>query len=174
MGLDMRAGNVQVWPAKHGGFTLLVVLALLALLSLGLASAGQAWRDRIQRDREAEWLRVGELYARAIESYVSKSPGSLKLGPESLNELVLDTRFVGLLRHLRRAYTDPMQPNQGWKLLRDDQARIVGVYSDAPGEPFLAQPVPNSRLLSRPSAPGYARWAFVARPGANPSLNASR
>ncbi|RZI81549.1 MAG: type II secretion system protein [Rubrivivax sp.] len=165
---------MRAWPPKHRGFTLLVMLGLLALLGVGLGSAGQAWSERVRRERESEWLRIGELYAQAIESYVSKSPGSLKVGPVSLNELVLDTRFVGLMRHLRRTYADPMQPNQGWKLLRDGQARIVGVYSDARGEPFLARPLPNSRLQARPGAPGFARWAFVARPVANPSLSALR
>lgn len=145
------------------GFTLLIMLGLLAVLSLGVGAAGAAWRDQAQHEREAEWLRVGEAYAQAIESYLTNSPGTVKQGPTRLEDLLADTRFVVIRRHLRQAYADPLQSSKAWALLKDEKAQIVGVYSMAPGEPFLAKPPTGSRLKQRPTGDGYARWAFVAR-----------
>jgi hypothetical protein len=138
------------------------MLGLLAALGVGLALAGPRWRDQIQREREAEWLRVGDLYAQALESYVRSSPGSLKVAPGRLEDLLLDTRFVGVRRHLRQAYADPLQPSQAWQLLRDEQGHIVGVFSSAQDEPFIAQSPAGSRIQLRPQGSGYSRWAFVA------------
>lgn len=155
------------------GFTLLVMLGLLAMLGLGLAMAGPAWQDRIQREREQEWLRIGDLYAQAVESYVQSSPGSLRIGPAHLEDLLLDMRFVGVRRHLRQAYADPLQPLQGWQLMRDGQGRIAGVFSSAQGTPFIVQAPAGSRLQLRAQGSGYSRWAFVARRPSNPSNSKS-
>lgn len=167
----MRPGRPRPLHRAERGFTLLIMLGLVAVLGLAVGAAGAAWKDQAQREREAEWLRIGEAYARAIESYLTNSPGTVKQGPTRLEDLLADTRFVVIRRHLRQAYADPLQPSKAWVLLKDDKAQIVGVYSTASGEPFLVQAPAGSRLKQRPVGDGYARWAFVAR---QPSTAASQ
>lgn len=167
----MRTGRLGSLRHLERGFTLLIMLGLVAVLSLGVGAAGAAWRDGAQREREAEWLRIGNVYAQAIEAYLANSPGTVKQGPTRLEDLLADTRFVGIRRHLRQAYADPLQPSKAWALLKDEKSQIVGVYSTANGEPFLRQAPAGSRLKARSTGDGYARWAFVA---SQPSTAASR
>ncbi|KQW42928.1 MULTISPECIES: hypothetical protein [unclassified Roseateles] len=148
------------------------MLGLLALLGFGLSMAGPAWRDQVQRERETEWLRIGTLYAQALDSYVQSAPGSMTQPPAQLDDLLLDTRFIGVRRHLRQTYTDPLQPTLPWQLLRDEEGRIVGVFSSFEATPFLTQPPAGSRVQWRPQGSGYSRWAFVvAALPTNPSAS---
>lgn len=153
----MRRGE-----ACSRGWTFVAVLLLLALVSLGLAVAGPIWSQQAQRERERELLRIGTLYAHAIARYRDMSPGSLKQYPPSVDALLLDTRFVGTQRHLRKAYADPMNLKGGWGLVRDESGRIVGVHSLS-GEPPLAQGAValDDRVL--PPAQRYSEWKFLAK-----------
>lgn len=164
----------RVPSSRSRGFTLLIMLGLVALMGLGLAMAGPAWQQQTAREREQQWLRVGEIYARALGSYVAASPGSLKQAPLQLEDLSLDTRFVGIRRHLRQAYRDPMQPQKPWTVLRDSQNRIVGVYSEARDEPFLQAAPPGSALQLRPGMQGYARWVFMTKAPGLPPVSLSK
>ena len=139
------------------------MLLLLALVALGLAAVGPIWSQQAQRERERDLIRVGTLYAQAIASYRQSSPGSEKLYPLSLESLLLDTRFVGTVRHLRKPYPDPLSPGKPWGVLRDGSGRIVGVYSLSTEVP-LAQG--EQRLDDRmlPPARRYADWKFLADP----------
>ena len=155
----------------QGGYTLVVVLLLLALVSLGLAQAGPLWSQQVRREREQELLRIGRLYALALASYREASPGSLKQFPDRLDALLRDTRFVGTVRHLRMLYPDPVNPGQPWGLVRDDGGRVVGVRSLSSDAPLAARPVlPGGRpLLAGPqaypqAAQQYKDWIFLAPP----------
>lgn len=152
----MRRGDTQ------GGYTFVAALLLLALVSLGLSIAGPLWSQQAQRERERELLRIGALYAQALERYRELSPGSVKQYPPTLDALLLDTRFVGTQRHLRKAYGDPVNPGAAWGLLRDSNGRIVGVHSLSAVAP-LAQGavVLDDRVL--PPVTRYSDWKFIAK-----------
>jgi len=154
MGPSMR-------PGKARGFTFVATLLLLALVSLGLAAAGTVWSQQTQRERERDLMRLGTVYAQAIAAYFNASPGSVKQYPPTLDALLLDTRFVGTVHHMRKAYADPVNAGQPWALLRNEAGRIVGVYS-ANREAPLAQG--EVRLDDRvlPPATRYADWKFIA------------
>jgi type II secretory pathway pseudopilin PulG len=157
-------------PGSHRpalGFTLVAALLLLALLSLGLAVIGPLWSQQSQRERERDLLRVGTLYAQAIAAYQRVSPGSDKQYPATLDVLVLDTRFVGTVRHLRKLYADPMASGQAWGLVRNPAGRIIGVYSQSAAAPLAQGSVAlDDRVL--PPAQRYADWKFLALAIANP------
>jgi type II secretory pathway pseudopilin PulG len=152
----MRAGSTA------RGFTFVAMLLLIALVSLGLAAAGTVWSQAAQRERERDLMRIGSLYAQAIASYHRVSPGSQKVYPERLDALLLDTRFVGTVRHLRQAYPDPMNPGQPWTLLRDSANRIIGVHSQSEETPVAQGLV---MLEDRVLAPAkrYKEWLFLAQ-----------
>jgi type II secretory pathway pseudopilin PulG len=156
----MRAGR-RGWGGQRG-FTYVTVMTLVALLGLGLAQWGPLWAEQAQREREQELLRVGGLYAQAIESYWRASPGSVRQLPMRLEDLLLDTRYVGTRRHLRRIYADPLRPDRPWGLLRDAEGRLRGVYSQDPRQPFAraARGLGNVQL---PDAQRYSDWVFTPK-----------
>lgn len=150
--------------ARQDGYAFVVVLAALALVSLGLARAGPLWADAAQRDKERELLRVGQMYAQALASYRNLSPGSERQFPMQLDALVLDTRFAGTLRHLRKLYPDPLNPGRPWGLVRDAQGRIQGVYSLSEDAPVAQGPLVLDGVSLAP-ARRYADWKFVPEVG---------
>ncbi len=144
----------------QGGFSYVVVLALVAIMGIGLAAIGPLWAEEAQREREDELLRVGQLYADAIARYHKASPGSAKLYPATLEVLLSDTRFVGTMRHLRALYPDPVGNGRPWGLLRGADGGIRGVYSQSE-----ATPLRRVALRSPTLAPAtrYSEWQFIAR-----------
>jgi len=155
----MRSGDHSC-RARTRGFTFVWVLAALAVFSLGLAAVGPMWADQARREREQDLLRIGGLYAQAIASYYAASPGSLKQYPSDLNSLLTDTRFVGVRRHLRRLYPDPLDPTSPWGLVTDQEGRIRGVYSRSGATPFRQQAVDVGTATLAP-AQHYSDWKFV-------------
>jgi type II secretory pathway pseudopilin PulG len=145
------------------GFTLVWVLAAIAILSVGLAAIGPQWADQAQRAREQDLLRVGQLYAQALAHYRAVSPGSLKQYPSDLQQLLLDNRFAGTQRHLRKLYPDPLDPLRPWGLVRGPDGRILGVFSQSADTPLRRESLDLEGLIL-PTAQRYDEWKFIARP----------
>jgi len=152
----MRVGKRRA----ESGYTFVAVLIALALIMLGLSIAGPLWSQQIRREREQELLRIGSLYADAIARYHDTSPGSLKQYPVELHSLLLDTRFVGVQRHLRQLYTDPVSPGQAWATVQDTEGRIIGVYSRSGDTPLGSGTRMNPEFAS---AKHYSDWKFIAK-----------
>lgn len=150
-------------PAQSG-FTYLYVLMLIALVGMGLGATGTLWRTDTQRAREAELLFVGNQYRQAIRSYYELDPAQPRL-PQSIGDLLEDNRRPDIVRHLRRAYRDPLT-NGEFELIRSpDTQGIVGVYSVATGHPFkTAGFFPENEAFT--GAVSYADWRFSFTPPA--------
>lgn len=157
----MPVGEGSLRRVRQQGFTLLVVLGLVALMGIGLALAGPTWQAQSQREREREWVRIGTAYAKALLRYRQESPGSARQYPESPGELLLDVRFVGVRRHLRELYPDPLSPGQDWEWVRDRQQRVVGVRSRSTAQPFLTQAPAGSLLQRVGTGDRYQDWVFT-------------
>lgn len=155
----MRLGE-RFRGGQERGFTYVWVMAWVAVLGIGLAAIGPLWRDEVKREREQELLRIGQLYAQAIASYYKASPGSEKRYPPSLDALLLDTRFVGTFRHLRRLYPDPLQPARAWGLVRAPDGGVQGVYSLSDEAPFRREAL-DLGVMVLPPAGKYSQWRFV-------------
>lgn len=151
----MRAGSQR-------GYSFVAVLVLLALCMLGLSVAGPMWSQQVRREREQELLRIGNLYAEAIAAYYHSSPGSLKQYPQRLEQLLVDTRYVGMRRYLRTLYADPVNPGQPWGLVLNAEQRIVGVYSRSEQAP-IAEGVQELAATQLEPARRYADWKFIAK-----------
>lgn len=104
-------------------------------------------------------MRVGVLYAHALAEFRDSSPGSLKTYPKSLDELALDPRFLGVRRHLRRLYPDPLDPSRPWGLVRDIDGYIVAIYCQSPEAPLAEGPVDLGDVVLSP-ARRYSDWKF--------------
>ena len=89
------------------GYTLLVLLFAVSLISIGLLVAVPVWQTQIQREKEEELIFRGKQYIEAIRLYQLKTPGKF---PETLEELV-DEKCI------RRLYRDPMTQHGEWNII---------------------------------------------------------
>lgn len=113
---------------KQRGFGYLAVLIIVLLLAIALGITYEQIDTIVKREKEQEWLFAGKQYQQAIASYYNKSPNGLKELPSSLDELLLDKRFVSKTRHLRKRFLDPLTGDD-WAIITNDNQQISGVYS---------------------------------------------
>jgi hypothetical protein len=160
----MRLRRPTRHAARHrqAGFSWLFVLFLLAAASAATAVVAQRWADQSSREKERQLLRIGDAYARALAEYRASSPGSDKRFPQSLEQLVLDTRFVGTRRHLRMLYVDPVTGQADWVLLRDARGDIMGLHSKSEKRPWARVPM-KLEFTDLGAAERYVDWIFTPR-----------
>ena len=166
MALLMPTGR----PAQSG-FSYLFVLMAIALIGVGLAAAGTLWRSESQRAREAELLFIGDQYRQAIRSYYTLEPG-LPRFPASIDELLEDRRRTAIVRHLRRAWRDPMTGDAFVLIQTPDGKGIVGVQSASTAAPFKTAgfALADEAFTEKQS---YAEWQFVFTPPVSNPLPAT-
>jgi len=113
--------------SNQDGFTYLILLFSIAILGIGLATTGVIWstESRLAKERELEF--IGQEFVRAIDSYYNSTPGDVKTYPQTLEELVNDTRFLFTKRHLRKIYMNPFNNDNRWELIYHPLGGINGV-----------------------------------------------
>jgi type II secretory pathway pseudopilin PulG len=168
-------------PGRVGGFTLLGLLLIVALMGVGLLAVGEVWHFAMKREKEQELLFIGGQFKQAIKSYHARTPVASKAQPYpfKLEDLLKDPRFPSTVRHLRKIYIDPISGKAEWGLLTNPNGGIYGVYS-------LSEEAPIKLANFRSSDIGladktrYADWKFIfigassvasATPGTTPSSN---
>lgn len=119
--------------SNQDGFTYLILLFSIAILGIGLSTTGVIWSSESRRAKERELEFIGQAFVHAIESYYNATPGEVKSYPQTLDDLVVDTRFLFTKRHLRKIYPNPFTNQTDWELIRSPQGGIVGVASNIPG-----------------------------------------
>ncbi len=118
---------------RQKGYTLLILLFAVSILSVGLIVAVPVWQTQIQREKEEELIFRGNQYVEAIRLYQLKKPGTF---PSTLEELVEE-------KCLRRLYKDPMTSHGEWNI-------ILPYQRGATAQPRQARPSPQ-RLFERAS-----------------------
>lgn len=159
----MARGTPAPTPRAQG-VVLLTLLIALALMGLALLAASENTATAGQRSREQELLFVGDQYRQAIERfYFAAPPGTPRLLPSSVEQLLLDDRYPQPVQHLRRAYPDPFT---GEPLMWVRQGeRLMGVHSAARAAPLMrANFKPPYGSFS--AATELSQWVFVFRPPA--------
>jgi type II secretory pathway pseudopilin PulG len=150
-----------MWPGKaQRGFTLVAVLAAMFLLALASQGVMTVVSQEVQRECEAELIRIGTAYAEAIRSYYESTPGSIKRWPRTLDELADDKRFVTTRRHIREAYGDPLMRSGAWGIVTAPDGGIAGVYSRSEEAPIRAVP-PEAATVAAQGPARYADWQFA-------------
>jgi predicted oxidoreductase len=127
---------------SQDGFSYLGVLFLMVAISVSLAVVTQNEDTLIKREKEQDWLFIGKQYQRAIASYYHQSPGGIKTFPTKVEDLLFDKRFIVPVRHLRKIYGDPLENQEAWVLIKDQNNYITGVYSRS------QEPILNTRIIS--------------------------
>jgi hypothetical protein len=123
---------------NQGGYALLLVVFLTALLVVGTMSIGLRILTEGRRQRELEMIWRGQQYTRGIKLYYRK----LGRFPTSLEDLT--TPKIGNIRFMRQAYKDPMNTEDGsWRLI------YVG-----PAGQLIGSLNPSVNKVQMPSAAG--------------------
>lgn len=147
---------------QQRGFTYILMLFAVAAVSIGLGMATPIYSEHVRREREAELVRIGSLYVQAIQSYYLNSPGSIQEYPKRLEELLGDPRFVGIRRHLRKLYQDPVGRTE-WGLVPAPDGGISGIYSRSDERPLIARTIAIGSLSIQPAS-RYSDLRFVFIP----------
>jgi hypothetical protein len=100
---------------------------------------------------------------RAIGHYYQGGPGGLRQFPRSLADLTEDRRGPVVVRHLRRAYRDPMTSEGEWELIRGSDGGLTGVASKAQGQPMKQKGFSDADRAFE-DAGCYCDWRFVYLP----------
>lgn len=150
---------------KQRGMILLGVLVMVAILALIMLRAGEQLQQKIQREHEKQLLFVGDQIRNALVAY-QKGGLNGAFYPQTLADLVNDTRSPAPRHFLRQLYIDPMTGRANWALLKGADGRIVGVYSQSPLKPLkqdgFADPYGGFANQQR-----FTGWLFLAD-GATP------
>lgn len=154
-------------PVTSYGFTYIGLLIFIALMGIALAGTGMVWHTQVRHEKERELLFVGDQFRRAIGQYYERSPGGDKRFPQSLNDLLLDKRYVATQRYLRRVYPDPITGKAEWGFVKGPEDRIVGVYSLSEDAPFKRAGFP-ANYEDFEGKEHYRDWRFIYAPPAPP------
>jgi type II secretory pathway pseudopilin PulG len=155
---------------RERGTTIVLLLVIVAIISVGLLAALPVWETQVRRESEEELIFRGEQIVNAVRLYTKKNPGQF---PASLEDLYKK-------RFLRRLYKDPMTRDGKWDLvLQNDRIppRGTGAAARPPSQILVvaeesAGAVGTPRLIgvvSRSTRTGirlyndqdtYDRWFF--------------
>jgi hypothetical protein len=147
---------------RRSGFTLVGLLILMALMSIGLLAAEQAWSTVRRREREEELIFRGEQYVSALY-YYSKKVGTY---PVDMEQLTKKPR-----RFIRQLYPDPIMEDGEWHVVRVGDPKYMefkqqfmggGLRRKQPQLPPGRQQLPGSGKASSERVTGPI-WGVVSR-----------
>ncbi|SLM28665.1 conserved exported hypothetical protein [Desulfamplus magnetovallimortis] len=146
------------------GFTYPAVLAMVVIIGIASTSAQKSWTTIVKREKEKELLFRGDQFCKAIESYYRASEDKKKGNyPPSFDDLLKDSRFPAVKRHLRKVYIDPMTGSNDWGMIYTPDRRIKGVFSKGQGEPLKKNGF-SVRYSHFNDKVQYSEWKFVYTP----------
>lgn len=134
VGIQTHRRKAPTSRSSCSGFTYLWVLIAVAIISIGLAEAAEVWATSARRQKlqELEW--IGAQFTQAIGSYYYATPGPAKTYPNSLQDLISDSRFLTVRRHLRCIYANPFTGKKDWEFVVGSDGRTHGVRISVPGD----------------------------------------
>ncbi len=145
------------------GFTYPAALALIVIVSVSLMVVQKQWSTIVKRDKEKElFFRAGQI-VQAIGSFYKDSSKDSQQYPRSLKVLLKDNRSLGLKRHLRKIYKEPMTKDGQWGIIYDGRGGIKGVFSKSMAEPLKKGNFPEI-YKSFENKKKYSEWKFVYEP----------
>ncbi len=130
---------------KPEGYTILILMFMVFVMSIGLMIAVPVWQTQIQREKEEELIFRGKQYVEAIRLFQRKKPGAF---PKDFEELVEE-------KCLRRQYKDPMTPSGEWNLILLSQ----GPVAKRPRQPRRGSRGTRARELAAAGRSGSAGFA---------------
>jgi type II secretory pathway pseudopilin PulG len=161
-GRKMRKSQRQ--HCREGGFTYFGLLAIILIMGVVLATAGEVLHLAQKREKEQELLFVGNQFRQAIKLYYEHTPPSAQRYPARLEDLLEDPRYPSIQRYLRKVYADPINGSTKWGLVKGPGGEILGVHSLS-----RKRPVKKGNFSSvdknLENKTKYADWVFMYAPG---------
>ena len=150
----------RIKRGRAAAFTYLWVLVTVALISLAGVTALEMAESVARHDQEQQLLFVGHQFRRAIMAYheTANLEGARDY-PNSLEELIKDSRVPGIRRYLREIYPDPMTGHADWELIRLN-GKVVGVHSVSARKPIKQAGFDSGEEVFADAAT-YADWVFT-------------
>ena len=152
------------------GLAFIALLLIIAVIGVIASSAVRLGAVSAQRSAEEALLDIGGEFQRALVRYAQATPNGLPREPATLEALLRDPRYPGVVRHLRQIYSDPLTGAPDWVLLRNAAGGIVALHSRSHRTPVKQAGFdrPLSHLASR-QARTYQDWLFIG-PSADPLM----
>jgi type II secretory pathway pseudopilin PulG len=145
---------------RSAGFTYVGLLALVVLIGLMLAAAGEVAATAAQRERETQLLWIGHEYRAAIGRYWSHK----RAYPQTLKELLGGAPDDPVpVRYLRRLYPDPMTNAVDFVLVPAPNGGIMGVTSSSKRAPLKTGRFDEGDQ-DFANASAYCDWQFTFVP----------
>ena len=147
---------------NHTGFTYIALLAAIVIIGITLGSAAKSWQNIAQREKEEELLFRGNQYRLAIERYYNAL--GRRQFPNSIDDLLMDSRTPVGKRHLRQRYLDPIT-GEDFEVVRDmfQGNTIKGVFSKSEKTPVKQAGFPEE-LKDFEGQTKYSEWQFIKEP----------
>ena len=143
-----------------GGFTYIGLLALVVVIGIMLAAAGEVTATAAQRERETQLLWVGHEYREAIGRYWRQR----RVYPQDLQDLLGAAPDAPVqVRYLRRLYPDPMTNAVDWVLVPAPNGGIMGVTSSSKRAPLKTGHFDEADQ-DFANASAYSDWQFTFLP----------
>ncbi len=156
-------------PSKYGqatsqsGFTYAGLLFFVFVIALSSLVVVQTASLVARRAAEQELLFIGREFSIAFRTYYLNTPAGQRPFPNSLQDLLRDTRTPEVSRHLRRLYADPLTGESKWGLVEAPQGGIMGVHSLSQERPIKIGDFDDDQSSFKDAA-SYAEWIFYYSP----------
>jgi type II secretory pathway pseudopilin PulG len=161
----MPISRVPIRFRKQAGYSLLMVVFMVATVLILAAAAAPNLLTEGRREREEETVWRGEQYKRAIGLYFRK----FGKYPTRIEDLTNQTNGV---RFLRQAYTDPMNKEDGsWRFIYvGPNGQLIGSLrrTSLLQNVVTAPPVPGASPFGMGSQPPPPPGATPGAPAPNP------
>lgn len=122
--------------AREAGYSMVALIAMLAIMSFALMLAVPSWRYLAQDDKEQELIFRGRQISNAVARFQRKNANAL---PASFDQLVQG-------KYLRKAYKDPLTKDGKWRILRPGEGAVPPPGTPPggpPGGPGRPSPSPS-------------------------------
>jgi type II secretory pathway pseudopilin PulG len=147
---------------RQQGFTYLSLVILLAIIGLVGAAALKVDALLARAAAEEELLEIGAAYSAALDSYAAATPQGKPTQPPTLQDLLKDTRFPTIRRHLRKVFVDPISGKAEWGITYlGDKVGVIGIYSLSQAQPLKLANF-DERFQNFENKQHYAEWKFTA------------
>ncbi len=149
-------------PLRNRGFTYIGLIIMVAVIGVASTASLQAGSILQRRAAEQALLDIGTEFRNALLSYAAATPAGQSTMPATLEELLLDPRYPGPVRHLRKLYADPVTGAEEWGVVTMPGPAgegIVGVHSLSEAAPIKVanfEP-PFEEFAGKES---YREWKF--------------
>jgi type II secretory pathway pseudopilin PulG len=148
---------------RTAGFAYVLLLIAIGVIGVVAAATLHMGSQIARRDAEQSLLTIGMEFQQALRSYAAVPVGAtapaIARGPQTLEELLKDSRVPFTRRYLRQIYADPLTGRDTWGLVKDPAGFILGIYSLADGKPIKQTGFELTQASFEESG-GYATWVF--------------